>query len=333
MLDRPRRYEDPGRPLEYSSRRFWTEALALRGSATERVMPNVLAFGLIALVVYLIDQKLDSLEGGLRVPVGPYEVAGVLLGLILVARSSAGYDRWWEARKAWGGIVNQSRNLAVAGLSYGPSDPEWRDRFVRWSAAFCHSCRAFLRDETEVPELVTLLGQADADRVMASQHMPTFVSKVLAEMLEQAHRSGGMDRFAFIQADRERSSLIDHLGVCERIKRTPLAMVFAIKTRRFILLFLVTMPVALLDKFAEGQLILVPVVTMLVSYPILGLDQIGVELQYPFSTKSLSHLPINAICGTIEGNLLALLDEPDARQFSSDNSSPLPSTEPTRRAM
>ncbi len=93
------------------------------------------------------------------------------------------------------------------------------------------------------------------------------------------------------------------------------------------------MPVALLDKFAEGQLILVPVVTMLVSYPILGLDQIGVELQYPFSTKSLSHLPINAICGTIEGNLLALLDEPDARQFSSDNSSPLPSTEPTRRAM
>lgn len=330
MIDWPRRYEDPGRPLEYSSRRFWSEALAVRGSATERVMPNVLAFGLIGLAVYLADKWLDEHGWGLRVPVGPYEVAGVLLGLILVARSRAGYDRWWEARKAWGGIVNQSRNLAVAGLSYGPTDPEWRDRFVRWSAAFCHSCRAFLRDETEIPELVPLLGKADADRIMASQHMPTFVSKVLADMLEQAHRRGEMDRFAFIQADRERATLIDHLGVCERIKKTPLAMVFAIKARRFILLFLVTMPVALLGKFTEGQLYLVPLVTMLVSYPILGLDQIGVELQYPFSTKSLSHLPLNAICGTIEGNLLALLDEPDSRDLATDE---LSSSEPTRRAI
>lgn len=307
-------YAEPQRPMEYTSRRFWTEAFAIRGSASERIMPNVLAFGLIALVVYFLDDQLDHLERGIRVPVGPYEVAGVLLGLILVARSSAGYERWWEARKAWGGIVNQSRNLAVAGLSYGPEDPAWRDRFVRWTAAFSHACRGFLRDERDIPELIPLLGQADADRVMRAQHMPTFVSKVLADMLEQARRGGEMDRFSFIQADRERASLIDHLGVCERIKKTPLAMVFAIKTRRFILLFLVTMPIALLDKFAEGQLVLVPVVTMLTAYPILGLDQIGIELQYPFSKKSLSHLPLEAICTAIEGNLLALLDDEAARE-------------------
>ena len=67
----------------------------------------------------------------LGIEVTPFEVAGGALSLLLVLRTNAGYDRWWEGRRLWGGIVNQSRNLAIAALSYGPDDPAWRDRFVR----------------------------------------------------------------------------------------------------------------------------------------------------------------------------------------------------------
>ncbi|HEV7223249.1 MAG TPA: bestrophin family ion channel, partial [Pirellulales bacterium] len=53
---------------------------------------------------------------------------------------------------------------------------------------------------------------------------------------------------------------------------------------------------------------LTPLVTVLVAYPLLALDQIGAELQQPFSKASLNHLPLDEICATIEGNLLAQLE-------------------------
>jgi putative membrane protein len=98
-----------------------------------------------------------------------------------------------------------------------------------------------------------------------------------------------MDRLSSLQVDKERASLIDHVGARERIMKTPLARVHAIKIRRFIVLSLATRRFALLHKFGNG--LLVPLVTMLVAYPGLGLDQIGVELQNPFSRRSLSYVP------------------------------------------
>jgi putative membrane protein len=116
-----------------------------------------------------------------------------------------------------------------------------------------------------------------------------------------------MDRFAFIQLDKERATLIDHIGACERILKTPLPMVYSIKIRRFIALFLLTLPFALLHRINGDWL--VPFITMMVAYPLMSLDQIGIELQNPFSKANLSHLPIGEISATIEKNLTGLLRE------------------------
>ena len=287
-----------------ASKTFWAEALSLRGAATLRVLPSVGAFGALAGLVYLLSIVQDDIG----IEIGPHEVAGALLGLILVLRSNAGYERWWEARKLWGGIVNQSRNLAMAALAYGPDDRAWREQVVRWTAAFGHAARASLRGERDSSELVVLLGPERAADVLSARHMPSYVMQRLADMLAGACRRGDLDRFAFLQCDKERAALIDHIGACERILKTPLARVYAIKARRFIVLFLATLPFALLHKFENG--LLVPLVTMLVAYPILALDQIGVELQNPFSTRSLSHLPLGDISGAIEQDLLAMLEVP-----------------------
>ena len=281
---------------------FWTDALALRGSATLRVLPSVLLFGAIAHLICLLSR----FGVDVSITVGPYEVAGALLGLILVMRTNAGYDRWWEGRKLWGGIVNQSRNLAIAALAYGPQERAWRQQIVRWTAAFAHACRASLRDQRDLPELVDLLGREDAARVLAARHMPTFVVQNIGELLRDACERQELDRFAFLQIERERAALIDHIGACERILKTPLARVYSIKIRRLIALYLATLPFALLHKFDNA--LLVPFVTMLVAYPVLGLDQIGVELQNPFSTRSLGHLPLGDIARTIEGDLLAMVE-------------------------
>lgn len=289
-----------GYPNPSESRSFWRDAVAWREAVTGKVLRRVVAFGVFAVIVALVHKELGW--PGVRATHIGY--TGGALALLLVLRTNGGYDRWWEARKLWGGIVNQSRNLAVNGLAYGPNDPAWRERFVRWSAAFSHACRQSLRGQRNVSELKALLGAEDAERLIAAEHMPSHVASQIASLLKDARAGDRLDGYAFIATDRERASLIDHLGGCERILKTPYPRVHSIKLRRFILLYLVGLPLAI----ASSSPLLMGTVTMLVAYPLLGIDQIGQELENPFAEDRASHLPLHAICSTIEKNLLALLD-------------------------
>ena len=285
---------------------FWRQAFAVHGSITPHVVPHVLLFGVLASVVCAAAWLFERLfQVRLGLAVAPYEFAGAALGLLLILRTNAGHSRWWEARKLWGGIVNQSRNLAITALAYGPSDPVWRQQFVRWASSFPHAARASLRGERTCPEIVALVGQEAATLIAAADHAPSYVALKLGALLRDATENHGMDRFAFLQADRERALLIDHIGGCERILKTPLPLVYAIKIRRFLVIFLVTLPFGLLHKVPGDWLI--PLITMMVAYPLVSLDQIGIELQNPFAKDNLSHLPLDDIAATIERNLSGVL--------------------------
>jgi len=305
------------RPLNYS---FWMGALILKGSIAPRVIGDIIKFGLIAELIVLVSVFVEwKWNVSLAIPHGPFSAAGAVLGLLLVLRTNAGYDRWWEARKLWGGIVNQSRNLGVIALAYGPRDAQWRTQFVTWMASFPHVIRYSLRDERSLPDVAHLVGPAKANLVSKAKHMPTCVARILADLLQDAKKTG-MDSFAFLQAEQQRSEIVNHLGGCERIRNTPLARASAIQVRQFIFLFLVTLPFASLGDFSNSQLLstlfgipvedsilLTPLFIMLMAWPLLSLDRIGMELQNPFDTRRTDHLPIDAICHTIEKNLMQLL--------------------------
>lgn len=278
---------------------FWQSVFAYRGSAGPHVLPRVLVLAGIAALVTLAHRYVPAIA----IPVGPIEVCGAALALILILRTNAGYDRWWEGRKLWGGIVNQTRNLTAVALAYGPEEASWREQVVRWSAAFAHAARRSLRGERDVPELAALVGGEAAKEVARAQHMPSFVAKRLASLLHEARRAG-MDGFAFAQGERERALLIDHLGGCERIVKTPLAYPYAVAIRRFLVAYLVLTPFGLLDSAGWAT----PLVTLMIASPILGLDHIGTELQNPFSPRALGHLPLDEICATIQSNVTAALD-------------------------
>lgn len=307
--------EEP-RSLNYS---FWVGALTIRGAALPRVLFDIVKFGTLAFLIVLIatvaKAKFDVI---LAIPFSVLSAAGAVLGLLLVLRTNAGYDRWWEARKLWGGIVNQSRNLGVIASSYGPPSGEWRNQFIRWTAVMPHVIRCSLRDDTTLTEISRLVGRANAKRVSDASHMPTFVATIMAQMLSEGRREG-MSRYAFLQAEQQRSMIIDYLGGCERIRNTPLARASAIQVRQFILMFLVALPFALMGEFADSAtfdvggldfnhgIYLIPLFVMLLALPMLSLDRIGMELQNPFDTRRIDHLPLDAICHTIERNLMEVL--------------------------
>ena len=285
---------------------FWWEAFALHGSITPKVMPNVLIFGLAAGGICGASWFVETLfQVRIALAIAPFEFAGAALGLLLILRTNAGYDRWWEARKLWGGIVNQSRNLVIGAIVYGPNDLGWQEKFVRWTAVFPHVARLNLRGELPSSEVANLVGPDDARRVATTEHMPSFVAAMLANLLYEAREKLGMDGFSFIQVDRERALLIDHIGACERIAKTPLPRAYSINIRRFIVIFILMLPFSLLHLLDSDWLI--PFITMLVAYPLLSLDQIGVELENPFSTSNLSHLPLDDISADIERDILSVL--------------------------
>lgn len=277
---------------------FWAEALGMRGSAILLVLPTSLIFALNALLVYLLYRRYPRINA----EVGPHELAGALLGLILVMRTNYSYDRWWEARKLWGGMVNQSRNLVTAALAYGPEDPTWRASVVRFTAAFAHACRLHLRGEPQEAEVFReLLSPAEVALLTQARHGPAHLCYRLALLLKAA-AAAGMDRFAFLQIDRERATLMDHLGGCERILKTPIPKSYSMKIRGFILMYMGTLPFSMVQKLEWYT----PILVLLVSYPVLALDQAGIELQNPFNPAKLSHLPLDDISNNIQQDLLAL---------------------------
>jgi putative membrane protein len=286
---------------------FWHEAFAIQGAVSSRVLGRVLLFGLVALGGCVLAWIVEWLfERRFALVVTPHELAGAALAVLLVMRTNAGYERWWEARKLWGGFVDRCRNVCIGALAYGPVQPEWRRKVVRWVAAYPHVARHCLRGETPSAEVVALVGQGEADRIGGAAHMPSYMAWRLGGMLREARDGLGMDGFAFMQVDHERALLITNYGGCERILNTPLPRVYSIKIRHLLALYLLTLPFALLHQLQGDWL--VPIVTMMVAYPLLSLDQIGVELENPFSEANLSHLPIDGISAAIERNMFGLLE-------------------------
>ena len=285
---------------------FLLGALMWRGSVTPRILLSLLLMTFYPLLIVILDQYWRPLP---QLDVTPFEYTGVVLGLVLVFRTNAGHERWWEARKLWGGIVNQSRNIVIEALNYGEpyssdNDSSWRNELVKWTVAFSSAARESLRNGKNFDNLIEILTERELDELKSAVHMPLFVANKIASLIQKARTNHYIDGFTFMRLEEQRSFLVDYIGACERILKTPMPLVYAIKARRFILIFLLLLPFSLLGKLGFEAVF----IFFMVAYPLLSLDRIGIELQNPFDTRNLSHLPLNTICDTIKLNCVELLN-------------------------
>lgn len=278
---------------------FLKNALALAGSVTPKVINKVFFMVVYSSAISYVYHLAPSMS----LPIGPFEYAGLMMGLILVFRLNAGYDRWWEARKLWGNLVNQSRNFAIILSNYvNTEDPNWIIRVTNYISALPYLMKNNLRGNTSIDEIKHLVNESVFSILEQSQHKPNVLSSLIAHELHLAQFNKVLDSFAFLQAEEKRAIILDCQGGCERILKTPMPFVMAIKSRRFIFLFLLALPFALVNV----SVFISPVVTGLVAYALFSLDQIGIELQNPFSEERLSHLPLDILCEGIEQNIMEI---------------------------
>lgn len=281
--------------IEHDS--FLQNALALKGSVTPRVIKKVIFVFLYSCFISILHYE----EPSIFLPIGPFEYAGLVMGLILVFRINAGYDRWWEARKIWGNIVNQSRNLAIIISNYVLTDDNRNEKLkvINYISAIPFLIKNSLRNSDSVDDIKHLVEKTDLLHITQSENKPVMLSSMISHELNQFRNQNQLDSFSFLQAEKARALILDCYGACERILKTPIPFVMAVKSRRFIFLFLMALPFATVGT----SIYITPFVTGIVAYALLALDQIGVELQNPFSQERLSHLPLNTICTNLEKNI------------------------------
>src|ERR1700760_3194162 len=165
----------------------------LRGSILPRIAPHIIGYALFATLIVAVAKHLGWSDGGYGL--APFTVLGTALSIFLGFRNNAAYERWWEARKLWGQLVFEIRNLARAVLSLVPEESAQARPLLMESLAFCHYLRGSVRKLDADSEARRFVG-ADADIFSRAVNRPDAVLRSMGRRLAALKRDSqlvGMD--------------------------------------------------------------------------------------------------------------------------------------------
>lgn len=230
-----------------------------------------------------------------------HTLMGVAMGMLLVFRTSSSYERFWEGRKLWGGIVNETRNLIRGAAVHMRRDPELLARLTRWTAAYPWATMHVLRGTDGLGPQTQELPADQAQEALDAQHTALAVAEVMTGCLVEARDKGLISDIVLTSLDQNIQQLVDFLGGCERIRKTPMPFAYAVHLRRALVLYCFTLPFAMVETF--GWVTVVDVLVL--AYTFFGIEEIGVEIEGPFGHDD-NDLPLEDICETIHKNLYAI---------------------------
>lgn len=277
----------------------WTSHLCdVQGSLVKEILGRVLLCVTWSAAVTVIHQLAPEAWYNFKIPETGHSLVGGAIALLLVFRTNASYDRFWEGRKMWGAIVNESRNLARQASTWMSDEPARVRKMVLWTIAFAWSALHRLRAEKRIGDVATELPDQDVAAVLAADHVPLAVARRITAEIEGARRAGVVTELEQVYLDQNVQLLIDYIGACERIHTTPLPFAYAVHLRRAVILYCFTLPFALADRFGWHTIS----ATLFIAYILFGIEEIGVEIEDPFGTDD-NDLPLDAICSNIERNL------------------------------
>jgi putative membrane protein len=277
--------------IQYDTRDWLGLVTSIRGTVVPRIATRTLLCTAIAAVAaFLKEAKVIDLS----VPIVVHTVIGVALGLLLVFRTNASYDRFWEGRKALGMMVNRSRDMARETANFLAEQPEARARAARYLIALYACIRRYLRHEREWPELGGVVTPEEYAELSRRRAPPLLVARWLGDLYTAEANAGRLSEERLRMLDQNLGILIDCWGIAERILKTPVPFAYAHHIKTFLMLFCTTVPFALIGNMSWLAL----PGTVVVCFAMLGIDEIGVEIEDPFGYDP-NDLPLDAIGETI----------------------------------
>ena len=286
--------------IQYDPKRWPSVVFRLHGSVLPHLLPRVLSVAAVGVGAW----QLHALTGFKLAPVA-HTMVGVALGLLLVFRTNASFDRWWEGRKLVGSMVNRTRDLTrqVTHMIDGDEDLVARRELRAMIAGFFALTRLHLRAERDLAPLEASLGPKLRAALEPAQHRPVVMLSWISARLCDLARAGHLSEHRLAAMDANLTALHDYLGGCERILRTPVPFAYAQHIKTFLMLFTFTAPFAMVDAL-HGY---TPVAAAVLAFALYGIDEIGVEIEDPFGHDA-NDLPLDAITEGIDAATSETLD-------------------------
>jgi putative membrane protein len=222
---------------------------------------------------------------------------GFVISLLLAYRTNTAYDRWWEGRKLWGGLVNSSRNLALklAAILTEENDRVFFRKMIPGYASLLHK---HLNDSDTAKEL---FDDIDLD-IDHHKHRPNQVAKILFQKVNDLYILKKISGDQLLILNNELQSLTDICGACERIKNTPIPYSYSAFIKKFIFIYVLTLPFAYV--FILGYFV-IPVVVF-IFYVLASLELIAEEIEDPFGADA-NDLPTKKIAENIKRHIEELI--------------------------
>jgi ion channel-forming bestrophin family protein len=290
--------------ITYDSRN-WIAALALHRSDTFRkLFPMLVAVGVFTWLVGYIETQYFRLSRQHLVSNLPvmHSLMGFAISMLLVFRTNTAYDRWWEARKLWGQLVNVSRNTAIKLAAILPQEDE-RSRawFALLLGRFAHALKLHLRSE-KTRMALDELHHPELEGLDPNRHVPAQIAALMHARVHRAYRDGVISGDQLIGLTSDLSAFMDICGACERIKNTPLPYSYSSFLKKFIVIYSLTLPFGFI--FSLG-FIAVPVVVF-IFYVLASMELIAEEIEDPFGSDA-NDLPLDRLTAMITANTSELL--------------------------
>lgn len=227
-----------------------------------------------------------------------HTLLGLVISLSLVFRTNTAYDRWWEGRKLWGALVNVSRNFALKVNAFVPGyEVIRRTRISMLAGSYAGVLKEHLRD-SDRDTIIAQVPEFFRSGIPATvHHIPNYLANYIQSSLLDMFQRREVSEASYLSMLNDLNQFTDICGACERIKNTPIPYTYNIFIKKFIFIYVITLPFTFAAMAYDSVII-----TILVFYAFASLELIAEEIEDPFGIDA-NDLPTDALAANIYRNV------------------------------
>jgi ion channel-forming bestrophin family protein len=290
--------------VKYNPKTWFTLIFHSYSRAVMKTLTPTLVFMTLytAASCYLILDYFKLHESDFQPTIAMHSLLGIVLGLFLVFRTNTAYDRWWEGRKLWGALVNSTRNMALKLNAYMSKEKhDEREWFAMMISNFIFATKESLRNGVQFNELEEA-HKGFIEEVKKCKHKPNKISAFLYDRINVMYKKGELTGDQLLNIDKELKDLIDFMGACERIRNTPIPYSYMMYVKKFIFIYIVTLPFGFVTQ--SGYLT-IPIV-LVITFVLMSVELIAEEIEDPFG-RDVNDLPTDELAVKIRDNVREIL--------------------------
>ncbi len=286
--------------IRYNPKTWFSQIFNVAKSDTLSILWKELLFlaVLTAGITYIEMNFFDDI-GYLSQMTAVYSLIGFVLSLLLVFRTNTAYDRWWEGRKKWGELVNNSRNLAIKikGLDISQNH---RNFFKKYIPDYAYVLKEHLREGVLSDGLE--MDNNEFSELKNASHPPSFIAVKMYEQVATLKKEKAISEEEFLALDNNINALTDITGACERIRNTPIPYSYSLFLKKFVFIYVTSLPIAFVPTFGYGTVL----IAVFIFYVLVSIEILAEEIEDPFGTDD-NDLPTDDLCLKIKENVSDIL--------------------------